>query len=286
MGSPALSMLWESDDPAEQLERRFGFGGGASVAEWVAEVLQRGWELDVTGCERVVISAWNVMAWVLVGNRRVIAKWSALPPRFSRLEDAAQVVAWLDGRGIPVASPIPALDGRLLVEFANDAKGRFTSRLPLPGSRFLLGVLPVLDGDLLDITDPEHVTDAGRMLAAVHEALASYPHRVGRGGPKGREQLVHNDFRSANVLHDGTRITAVLDLEEVTYGTRIADLARASVLLGTRYRNWRPTTDDVRDAFVTAYGEHAQAALTQAEREQFDELVLMNLNQKWWAPPA
>jgi homoserine kinase type II len=282
MESPALSMLWEEDDPAERLTRRFGFRGAPSVAQWVADVLQRGWGLEVTDCERVVISSWNVMAWVRVGNRRFIAKWSALPHRFSRLEDAARVVAWLDGHGIPVAVPIPALDGRLLVALGNGAKGRLRSRLPLPGTRFLVGVLPVLDGDLLDVGDLGQVTDAGRMLAAVHEALASYPDHVGGRGPNGREQLVHNDFRSANILHDGSRITAVLDLEEVAYGTRIADLARAAVLLGTRYRQWRPTSEEVRETFVAAYSEHAQAALTDVDRKDLDELIAANLKQKWW----
>lgn len=282
-GSPDLSMLWESDDPAEQLSRRFGFRGGAAVAEWVAAVLQRRWGLDVTGCDRVVISSWNAMAWVVAGDQRLIAKWSALPHRFARLADAARVVTWLDSRGIPVAAPIPATDGRLLVELGNEARGRLGSRLPLPGSRFLLGVLPVIEGDLLDINDPAQVADAGRMLAAVHEALASYPDQVGGRRPREREQLVHNDFRSANILHDGTSITAVLDLEEVKYGTRVADLARAAVLLGTRYRHWRPASQDVRAAFVAAYNEHARAALTNAEREEFEELVAANLKENWWA---
>ncbi|HVF33103.1 MAG TPA: phosphotransferase [Acidimicrobiales bacterium] len=285
MGTPALSMLWEADDPAEQLTRRFGFAGADAVAAWVAEVLERDWELDVTGCERVVISSWNVMAWLHVGERRLIAKWSALPHRFPRLRDAAQVVRWLDGHGIPVATPIPAVDGRVLVELANGRNGRLRSRLPLPGGRFLFGVLPVLDGDLLDVGDLSQVADAGRMLSAVHEALASCPHPVGNKGPAGQEQLIHNDFRSANVLHDGTRITAVLDLEEVTYGTRVADLARAAVLLGTRYRAWRPAGEAVREAFVAAYDDCAEIPLTAADREEFDRLVAENLKQKWWASP-
>ena len=45
------------------------------------------------------------------------------------------------------------------------------------------------------------------------------PHRRRPVDPK--EQLVHNDFRSANVLHDGTGITAVLDFEEVAYRSRL-----------------------------------------------------------------
>ena len=62
------------------------------------------------------------------------------------------------------------------------------------------------------------------MLATVHEALAAYPHRVDGGRPARHEQLVHDDFRSANILHDGATISAVLDLEEVRYDARVADL--------------------------------------------------------------
>jgi homoserine kinase type II len=70
------------------------------------------------------------------------------------------------------------------------------------------------------------------MLATVHDALAAYPHQTPRGGVRPEpKQLVHNDFRSANILHEGTKITAVLDLEELTYDTRVADLAKSAVLL-------------------------------------------------------
>ena len=276
-------MLWETVDPLEQLERRFGFRGAADASDWVADVLDRHWGLTVTHCERLVISSWNVMAWIVAGDRRLVAKWSALPPRFARLQDTANVVAWLDGSGIPVAAPIPARDGRLLVELANLARGRVRSRLPLPGSRFLLGVLPVVQGDLLDIGDEAQVVDAGRMLAALHEALAACPHTVGRRNRKPGEQLVHNDFRSANVLHDGTKVTAVLDLEELGYGARIADVARAAVLLGTRYRNWRPAAKEVRDRFIGAYDQATRTRLTPDEWAAFDELVASNLHEKWWS---
>lgn len=278
-------MLWESVDPIERLARRFGFRDGASVAEWVADALHRHWELDVTGCDRVVLSDWNAMAWVVAGDRRLIAKWSALPPRFARLIDAARLVTWLDSRGIPVAPPIPASDGRVLVELGNDAKGRLKARLPLalPGSRFLLGLLPVVDGELLDVDAAAQVAEAGRVLAAIHGALTSYPHRFGGRRPKGQEQLVHNDFRSANILHDGTRITAVLDLEEVQYDTRVADLAKAAVLLGTRYHDWGPTSEGVRDVFVAAYREHAPAPLTQVEQQELEERIPAVMKTMGWA---
>jgi len=235
---PAVEMLWESVDAGEALTKRFGFRDGASTASWVVDVVKRYWQLDVARCDRLVISGRNVTAWVDAGDRPLIVKWSSRPKRFSRLEDAARLVAWLDAEAVPVAAPIAASDGRLLVELGNDARGKLRSRMPLPGNRLLVGVLPMVEGDLLSVDDAGHVDEAGRMLAMLHQALADYPGQVGGGGRGGRKQLVHNDFRSANVLHDGTRISAVLDFEEVTYETRAADIAKAAVLLATRYRNW------------------------------------------------
>jgi homoserine kinase type II len=98
----------------------------------------------------------------------------------------------------------------------------------------------------------------------------------------GHRQLVHNDFRSANVLHDGTAISAVLDFEEVTYDTRAADIAKAAVLLATRYLNWGPTSERVRAAFLSAYGDHARDPLTTAERREIDERMARHLKTFGW----
>ena len=106
------------------------------------------------------------------------------------------------------------------------------------------------------------------MLATLHHALAAYPHHIDGGRPTGREQLVHNDFRSANILHGGTTITAVLDFEDVTYRTRVADLAKATVLLATRYHDWGPTSQVVRDAFVAAYGDEVPLTITEQNELQ------------------
>jgi homoserine kinase type II len=144
-----------------------------------------------------------------------------------------------------------------------------------------VGVYPVVDGDLLDVDDPAQVTEAGQMLARLHEALAAYPHSIDGGRPAPHEQLVHNDFRSANILRDQTRITAVLDFEEVTYRTRVADLAQAAVLLGTRYHNWAPTSRPVREAFVSAYRE--QFPLTSVEENEIEDRISSVLKAFGWA---
>ena len=119
------------------------------------------------------------------------------------------------------------------------------------------------------------------MLARLHDALAAYPGLVDGGRPTRGEQLVQNDFRSANVLHDGTRITAVLDFEEATYRTRVADLAKAAVLLGTRYHNWAPTDPLAREAFIAAY--HDQASLSRAEQHELQHGIRAVLQHLGWA---
>ena len=262
---PQLSMLWESVDPEEALRQRFGFADAVSAVGWMGDALWGTWAIPVDDCDRLVISGGKLLAWITADDRRLIAKWSVDSKSFQRLADATTLIMWLHDRGIPVAAPIPARDGSLRTELDNVS----------------LGVIPVIDGDLLDVGDPAQVAEAGRMLATLHDAMAAYPHRIG-GGPSARyEQLVHNDFRAANVLHDGTSITAVLDFEEVTYRSRVSDLAKATVLLGTRFHDWGPTSQPVREAFIGAYCGHAP--LTDAEQDQLQSGIEAVMRHFGWA---
>ncbi len=202
--APLLSMLCESVDPAAALTRRFGFAEAVSALGWMGDALWDTWAIAVDAYDRLVISAGNLLAWITTGDRRLIAKWSVDPRLFQRLADTATLIMWLQASGIPVAGPLPAIEGRRRVELKNVS----------------LGVCPVIDGDLLEVGDPAEVTEAGRMLATLHGALTAYVHRIDGGRSTKREHPVHNDFRSANVLHDGTGITAVLDFEDVAYRSR------------------------------------------------------------------
>jgi homoserine kinase type II len=67
----------------------------------------------------------------------------------------------------------------------------------------------------------------------------------------------------------------------VTYRTRVADLAQATVLLGTRYHDWGPTSEVVRDAFVTAYA--GEAALTGTEQNELRRSIAGVLKHFGWA---
>ena len=121
------------------------------------------------------------------------------------------------------------------------------------------------------------------MLATLHQALARYPGHVGRRGRSAHGQLVHNDFRSANILHDGSGISAVLDFEEITRDTRAGDLAKSAVLLATRYRDWGPTSEGVRAAYLDAYDDHALDPLTASERHEIARRAAGHLKTFGWA---
>jgi hypothetical protein len=60
---PALSMLWEPDDPAEVLGKRFGFADVESAVGWLGDVLSETWAITLDHCDRLVMSnthfGWN-----------------------------------------------------------------------------------------------------------------------------------------------------------------------------------------------------------------------------------
>ncbi|MDI5938677.1 phosphotransferase [Micromonospora sp. PTRAS2] len=293
---PVLEMLWEAHDPHRALDARFGFGDARAAGRWVADVLNEHWGVRVDSCERIVMSGGNALAWVDTPSGRRLAKRSVLPDRFPRLAEVARLTSWLDGQGLPVSAPVPTRDGRLQVE----ADG------------VSLGLQRVIEGDLLDTTDPGQVRAAGAVLARLHDVLAAYPHAerfatlavasppltqqitewldsraaplpaVARdvlrglvaGAPPDRlpRQLVHVDFRSANVLCAGGEITAVLDFEEARHDHRLVDLARATVLLGTRYHDWGPVPPEAQAQFLAGY--QAVRPLTSAEAGWWDILLL------------
>lgn len=248
--SPPVSMLWESVDPAQALRQRFGFESPVAASDWLSGVLDRHWGLALGSCERLVLSSANALAWITVGERRMLAKWSMSTESFPRLAAVARLTGWLDERGVPVSAPQPAKDGRLQLE--------------LDG--FSLALQHLVPGELLDIADAAQVQAAGEMLARLHTELAAYPDTIPGAPPQPGTQLVGNDFRSANILWADGRISAVLDLEEARYARRVDDLARAAVLLGTRYHHWTPTPPAVREAFVAAY--QAPHPLTAGELDE------------------
>lgn len=294
--APVVAMLWEAHDPQRALTERFGFADGESAGRWVAGMLAGRWGVRVDSCERIVISGHNALAWVGTPSGRLLAKWSVLPARFPRLAEMARLTGWLGDRGLPVSAPLPARDGRLQVEL--DGVSMCLQR--------------EIAGELLDTADPAQVRAAGAVLARLQDTLATYPDtdrvaaladppepltaRVAGWLDSDAEQvpaaaraalrrllaaapaeplptqLVHLDFRSANILYSGGEVAAVLDFEEARIDHRVVELARAAVLLGTRFRSWGPVSADVRARFLAGY--RSVRALTRAEAGWWDIVLL------------
>lgn len=292
---PVLEMLWEAHDPQQMLDVRFGFSDGWAAGRWVADTLDEHWGIRIDWCERIVMSAGSALAWVAAPSGRLLAKWSVVPERFSHLAEMARLTRWLDGRGLPVSAPVPARDGRLQVEVDGVS----------------MGLQRVIEGDLLDTADPGQVRAAGAVLAQLQDALAAYPYadripgsavaskpltervngwldtRAGHLPAAARDalrrlvadappdplprQLVHFDFRSANILCAGGEVTAIIDFEQARHDHRLVELARAAILLGTRYHHWGPIPGEVRTEFLAGY--QAVHPLTPAEAGWLDILL-------------
>ena len=88
-------------------------------------------------------------------------------------------------------------------------------------------------------------------------------------------QLVHNDYRSANVICEGGKVRAVLDFEQVGMDHAVIDLAWAAVMLGTRFRNWRPTPQKVMSTFLKGYCSSRQ--LSDVEAAWLPRLLLWQM---------
>ncbi|WP_432945878.1 phosphotransferase enzyme family protein [Kribbella sp. CA-253562] len=268
-----LSMLWEKTEPEQALRERFGLTGFEAAGEWVGEVLGAVWGIEAAGCGRLVISDQNAIVWMDSDRGPLVVKWSRAQGQFDRLEASTGLLRVLDERGVPVAAPIPAPDGRVRVVVDG------------PACELSLAVLPEVTGDWLDVEDEDAVRAAGACLAELHNALTGYDddrliHNDTRPRPTGvpgvpplddAKQPVHNDFRAANILTRGPKIVAVLDFDELAWGHRVEDLAQAAIYLGTRFTNWQPTSPAVRRTFREGY--ETVRPLRPAEDRAFEPLL-------------
>ncbi|HUQ64098.1 MAG TPA: phosphotransferase [Acidimicrobiales bacterium] len=298
LSTPTVEMLWEPVDPHEALASRFKFADAGQLAAWVTEVLTDTWGVEVISCDRVVISAGNALVWITTWTGRMILKCSVRPSLFARLANVARLTSWLDGRGLPVSAPLPALNGDLQVE----------------RNGFSMGLQSVVNGSMLDADNLAQVHVAGAELARLHLALAEYSD-AGPLGPGGQAdstplrtrvegwlhsdagdhvaplaeslrrrlaslpdttlpapQLVHLDIRSANLLCAGDRISAILDFEDAGIDHPVDDLAKAVVLLGTRFRHWGPVPPETHATFVAGY--RAVRELSSPEAAWLKPLIL------------
>jgi Ser/Thr protein kinase RdoA (MazF antagonist) len=293
-----LSMLWESADAEVALKERFGFDSFDAVAEWVSTMLDEAWGITVIGCSRMVISDHNAIVWTESNQGDLVVKWSRARNLFASLNASTRLLRILAGRGIPVASPIATRDGldRVVLEG--------------PSGALSVTVLHELTGDWLDVNDSAAVLSAGASLAEVHQALgaahgdalpmATRTQSLGErldqwlaDGDRGlapeashrlkdllsaspelddEPQLVHNDFRAANILTRDSKVIGVLDFDDVVVEHRVHDLAKACVYLGTRFTQWRPTPMMVRRTLRAGY--ESVRPLGPAEARWFEILML------------
>lgn len=86
------------------------------------------------------------------------------------------------------------------------------------------------------------------------------------------QQLVHNDFRAANILTRDSRVVGVLDFDDVAVAPRVYDLAKASVYLGTLFTGWGPIPPPARDALRAGY--ESVCPLTAVESHWLELLTL------------
>lgn len=269
-------MLWEKTDPLAALQQRFRFDGVESAGRWLFDALGSSYGIVVDGVDRIVISAGNFLAWLRTPDGPMIAKCCAYPGVHQRLLAIAGLLTWLHRHGIPVSAPMPDRDGALQVE-----RGHLS-----------LGVQHVVPGELLDLGDSAQVQTAGELLAELHRALAEYPaagdlapgnqpepkaefadwlhsadivdatvraaleRRLGEVD-KIDSQLVHLDYRSANLLTDAGKIIAILDFEQTRPLPRVADVSHAALHLGCRYHDWAPMPVHTETAFRNAYDRSA-----------------------------
>ena len=292
-------MLWEPTDPTTALVERFGLADLDSAGGWLSSALLSGWGLRAVGVERILISDVNALAWVHTDDATVVVKVSSFAPGFARLEDIAALLGDLQDDGLPVAAPLPALDGR--------RRRLLESDRPLS-----VAVHPMIDGDLLDVDDLTAVGATGELVGRLHDALAVTDPTPFANGPREitgdlREhiasgcdslpqarapraharlvdllatlpdldvppQLGHGDVRGANVLVRDQRVAALLDFDEVSLRHRTAEVCLGAVLLATEFRRWPPAPLAAQRAFLDGYGSVVE--LTDSERAWSEALRL------------
>ncbi|MHA7986018.1 phosphotransferase enzyme family protein [Rathayibacter sp. CAU 1779] len=300
-----LSMLWEQTDPRVALRERFGFERYEEAVTWLGEELARSWALEVVECDRILISAHNAIAWVRTADQHLVVKWSRAYPLFARFSAVADLVGRLHEAGMPVVPPIASVagDSRVVVrprgvqlsiavqrnveanhlDVADDEAvrnagavlarlhGAFASsrdeRLNHNPQRYGETAPPAdLRVRILRWLDEDDVGRAPGASARLRVAVESLrPLEVPR-------QLIHGDYRSGNILTAGSEVVAVLDFDEVSLDHRITDIANSLVLLRTRFTQWSPTPQEVRDTFLAGY--QAVQPLGADERRWLDAVLL------------
>ncbi len=285
------TMLWEPTDPLVALHQRFQFADPAQATAWLMQTVTDLYPLSVIAVDRLVISAANLLAWLTTTDGHYLAKCCAIASAHDRLADVAALLVWLDQCQIPVALPRPTrtgyrqvhqdhltlglqpvIPGQLLDPLQHDqpyAAGVVLAQVhqamaayPRAGDFHTASTLPQLPTIITTWIEHHRQQFGDPILAQSIRVVEQQIHR--RVGLMLMSQLVHGDYRAANILWHAGTIAAVLDFEELRWGYRVSDLAWAAVHLGTRFRHWGPVAPPVHAAFIAGY--EAQCPLSMVER--------------------
>ncbi len=295
------TMLWESTDATLALRQRFRFESATAAVEWLTTTLATIYAIPVQSIDRLVISDANLLAWSSTADGLLFAKCCALPGRHVRLVQIADLLQWLDTQGLPVSVPLPTVQGARQVRCDHltiglqrlipgqlldpadlaqaQAAGVILARLHQALARYpRASEFASLSPQSPSLQLAERIlawakvyvtrTNSQALVADCHALTANLTTATLPALPP---QLVHSDYRAANLLwHEGA-LSAVLDFEELSWGYRVNDLAWAAIHLGTRFHHWRPVAPVVHAAFRTGY--ESLLPLTAAEADWFPLLM-------------
>ncbi|MDN6400922.1 MAG: phosphotransferase, partial [Brachybacterium sp.] len=223
MLSPGLSMLWESVDAEQALRDRFGLEGTDHAADWLTAILAEHWSLAVQEVPRLPLSDRSPLSLAVLPE--VAGNWL----------DGADLGA-VHAAGAGLATLHEALHDVAEDARSDSAAAALTTTAPRP--------LPERVSGWLAGRDPGRAPEASTRLAELLTALPA---------PSDAPQLIHGDFRAANLLVRDAQIAAVLDFDDVRTDHRVADLAQAGTYLVTLFRHWGPTPAPARAALRAGY---------------------------------
>ena len=274
------TMLWESTDPQVTLTQRFHFATAAAAQQWLVAAVADTYGIIVTSVDRLAMSSYNLIAWLTTNKGPLLAKCCAFADAHQHLLKCGELVQWLAQAGLPVSPPLVSTTGAVqnrcdhlsisvqrviageLLEPTDTEQAHatgvtlaqlhqalasypqaalFTSPVPIPA--LSTAVAERVTQEMAALTDTALVEGSKRLLEQIQRLDTTLL----------SPQLVHGDYRAANLLWQAGKIAAVLDFEEVRWGNRINDLAWAAVHLGTRYHDWGPVARTVHQTFLRGY---------------------------------
>ena len=272
-------MLWESIDAHVALRQRFQFTSAEHATHWLMQTVAHTYALSVEAVDRLVISSSNLLAWLSTPNGPHIAKCCALASAHDWLSNVADLLVWLEQCHVPVSVPLPTPTGQRQVRCAHltlnlqrvisgqlldpthldqaHTAGIILAQVhaalaayPRASDFITTSPIPSLDAIVREWVEQNGSRPSNPAFDTSSRALQQLQTSL---LPKLAIQLVHGDYRAANILWDTGKISAVLDFEELRWGYRVNDLAWAAVHLGALFHQWGPVSAEVHATFLGGY---------------------------------